>query len=167
MSKTKKLIIVSLLIAMEIVLTRFMAIETPVVRISLGFVPIAVIAMLLGPVYAGVAYGLSDILGMIIFPKTAYFPGFTLSAIISGAIYGIFLYKKESYFRIILCTIVIGLTIDLGLNTLWLSIILGKGYLALIPVRLVKTLVMIPIQVMFIKTIAYLIYHNKELAFKE
>ena len=163
MSKTKKLILVSLLIAMEIVLTRFLAIETPVVRIGLGFIPMAIAGTLFGPVTGGIAYGVSDILGMLLLPKSAYFPGFTISAVLSGAMYGIFLYKKDSYLRIILCVLAIGIAIDLGLNTFWLSIILGKGYLALLPVRIVKTAIMLPIQVISIKVVGYLVLHSKSL----
>ena len=119
--------------------------------------------ILFGPKAAGLAYAASDILGMLLLPKSGYFPGFTLSALISGALYGTFLYKKDSYLRIILCVLAIGIVVDLGLNTLWLSIILGKGYLALLPARLIKTVLMVPVQVICIKVVGYLVIHTKSL----
>lgn len=163
MSKTKKLIIISLLIAMEVVLTRFFAIQTPALRIGLGFIPMAMVGILFGAKAAALAYAASDILGMLLLPKSAYFPGFTLSALISGALYGIFLFRKDSYLRIILCVLAVGIGVDIGLNTLWLSIILGKGYLALLPSRLIKTILMVPIQVICIKVVGYLVIHTKSL----
>lgn len=163
MSKTKKLILASLLIAMEVVFTRFLAIETPIIRIGFGFIPMAMVGILFGSKAAGLAYAASDVLGMLIFPKGAYFPGFTFSALISGALYGIFLYRKDSYLRIILCVIIIGIGVDLGLNTLWLSMILGKGYLALLMPRIIKTALMMPVQIISIKVAGYFILHTKSL----
>ena len=76
---------VAALIAIEIVLSRFCSIATPIVKIGFGFVPIAVCGMLYGPVWAGVAGGAADLLGAVLFPIGAYFPGFTLSAVqVSG-----------------------------------------------------------------------------------
>ena len=44
------------------------------------------------PISAGVAYAIGDILGMMIFPSGSYFPGFTLTAFLTGVIYGVVLY---------------------------------------------------------------------------
>ena len=51
-----KLVIISLLIALEILLTRIFCIQTPLLRISFGFLPPALTAMLYGPLWAGAAY---------------------------------------------------------------------------------------------------------------
>ena len=64
---------VSFLVATEIILSRFIGISTPIVRISFGFVPVALIAILHGPVYAGIGSALADFLGSILFPTGAYF----------------------------------------------------------------------------------------------
>lgn len=74
----KILVSVSALIALEVILSRFLSIATPVVKIGFGFVPIAVCAMLYGPIWAGAAGALADFLGATLFPIGAYFPGFTL-----------------------------------------------------------------------------------------
>ena len=52
----KKLIQISLLIAIEVILTRFCSINTPIVRIGFGFLPIAIIAMMYGPLSAGISF---------------------------------------------------------------------------------------------------------------
>ena len=88
-NSVKKLVEISLLIALEVILTRFCSINTATLRIGFGFLPIAIIAMMYGPLSAGVAYALGDLLGMMIFPSGSYFPGFTLTAFLTGVIYGL------------------------------------------------------------------------------
>jgi ECF transporter S component (folate family) len=87
-------------------------------------------------------------MGMMIFPKGAYFPGFTLSAFMTGAIYGIFLYRKPvTIVNVSKSVVLITLLVDLVLNTLWLSMITGNAALALLVPRIYKSLIMLPIQV--------------------
>ena len=147
-SNTLRLIILAFLIALEIVLTRFASINTPIVRIGFGFLPIAVAAILYGPIWAGAIYALGDILGMMIFPTGgAYFPGFTLSAFLVGAIYGLILYGHEvTIKRTLFASTIVAILIHLLLNTYWLTILLGQGYLALLPIRITKALILIPIE---------------------
>lgn len=147
MSKTKTIAFVGLLVSMEIIFTRFLSFQTPIVRIGFGFIPIAFSAILLGPVIAGLTAAIADVLGMMIFPKGAYFPGFTLSAFLGGAIYGLFLYKKQvTLFRVTISVLFISLFVDLGLNTLWLSMITGNAAAAILLPRIYTRAVMLPIQ---------------------
>ena len=147
----RKLVQISLLVALQIILTRFCSIQTPIVRIGFGFVPVVIIATMYGPIYAGVANGIADILGLMLFPSGSFFPGFTLTASLAGVVYGVFLYNKPiNWGRIIAASVIINIVLNLGLNTYWLSIMMGKGFLALLPTRIVKELVMIPIKVVII-----------------
>ena len=41
MSKTKTIAFVGLLVSMEIIFTRFLSFQTPIIRIGFGFIPIA------------------------------------------------------------------------------------------------------------------------------
>ena len=150
----KKLIQISLLIAIEVILTRFCSIQTPIVRIGFGFLPIAIIAIMYGPLSGGIAYALGDFLGMMLFPSGSYFPGFTLTAFLTGIVYGIFLYNKPVTWSRILCAVLtVCLVLNLGLDTYWLSILMGKGYVALLPTRIMKAALMIPIQAIIIGVI--------------
>ena len=118
----KKLIQISLLIAIEVILTRFCSIQTPIVRIGFGFLPIAIIGMMYGPLSAGVAYAIGDLLGVALFPTGSFFPGFTITAFLTGIVYGVFLYNKpKTWPRIIGAVLTVCLVINLGLDTLWLS----------------------------------------------
>jgi len=148
MKNTQVITFMGLLVSMEIMLTRFFAIQTPIVRIGFGFIPIAVSAMLFGPVIGGITAMIADIAGMMIFPKGVYFPGFTFSALLTGVIFGLFLYRREkTIIRIAAAVLIITLAVDIVLNTVWLSMITGKGALAILPPRLLKSLLMLPVQV--------------------
>ena len=148
----KKLIQISLLIAIEVILTRFCSINMQIVRIGFGFLPIAIIGMMYGPLSAGIAYAIGDILGMLLFPTGgSFFPGFTLTAFLTGVIYGLVLYRKpKTWPRIILAACIVCLGMNLCLDTAWLHILMGQGYLALLPQRIFKAVVMIPIQTVLI-----------------
>lgn len=149
MKKTRVLVFLSLMIAMNVLLTHMIpVIQVDIIRISFGFVPQSFSSMLFGPVIGGAGAMLGDIIGMVIAPKGPYFPGFTLSALLTGMIYGFFLFgKQKTLLRIILAVLCITLLVDIGLNTYWLTILLGKGYLAILPARVIKSAVMLPVQV--------------------
>ena len=147
----KKLIQISLLIAIEVILTRFCSIQTPIVRIGFGFLPIAIIAMMYGPLSAGIAYAIGDLLGVTLFPAGSFFPGFTLTAFLTGITYGVFLYNKpKTWSRIVGAVLTVCLVLNLGLDTYWLSILMGQGYVALLPTRIIKAALMIPVQTIII-----------------
>lgn len=148
MKKTRVLVFLSLLVAMNVVLTHMIpVIQVDIIRISFGFVPQSFSSMFFGPLIGGIGAVLGDIIGMIIAPKGPYFPGFTLSALLTGMIYGIFLFRKpKTLLRIMLAVLCITLFVDIGLNTYWLTILLGKGYMALLPARVIKSAIMLPVQ---------------------
>ena len=150
-NNAKKLVEISLLIALEIILTRFCSINTPILRIGFGFLPVAIVGMMYGPLSAAIAYTVGDILGMIIFPSGSFFPGFTLSAFLTGLVYGLVLYKRpKTWVNIVLAVCIVCLGINLCLDTVWLHILMGQGYLALLPTRIMKSVIMIPIQTILI-----------------
>lgn len=154
MEKTRTFVFLSLFIAMQIILTRFLSIQTPIIRIGFSFLPLALSAVLFGPVYAGIAAAIADVIGMMLFPQGTYFPGFTFSALLSGILYGIVLYKKPvTIIRAAFAVLLVSLFVDLGFNTLWLSIITGKAAAALFIPRAVKTIIMFPIQIICIELI--------------
>ncbi len=88
---TKTLTLSALLAALEIVLSRFLSISAWNTKIGFAFVPVALAALLLGPLNAGIVAALADFLGALLFPVGPYFPGFTLTAFLMGLCYGVFL----------------------------------------------------------------------------
>lgn len=155
MRKTVVLVYMSLLISMNVLLTHIVPVlKIDTIRISFGFVPVAFSSMLFGPVIGGIGATLGDIIGMIIAPKGPYFPGLTFSALLTGVIYGVFLYKKpKTTIRIGLAVLCVTVFVDILLNTYWLTFILGQGYLAMLPARIIKSAIMLPVQVIIINVL--------------
>ena len=158
MSKNKKIILAALLLAMSIVLSRFLSIKTPIVTIGFSFVPTMLCAIWLGPKWTILLNVLADLIGATLFPFGSYFIGYTITTAVSGAIYGVLLYKKEedSYtdkqfiIRVILASVLVTVIANIGLNTLWISITTGKAFMVLISARIIKEVIMIPIKVIVI-----------------
>lgn len=146
---TKKMVITALLIAVEVILSRFCSIATPIAKIGFAFLPIVAVAMMYGPIYAGIAGASADFIGAILFPIGAYFPGFTFTAFLVGITYGLFLYQKpKGIVRITIMVLVVSLFLHLGLNTVWIWIITGKGFWAILPTRILQTGIMTPVIVL-------------------
>lgn len=149
--KIRNIVLLSIFIAMEIILTRFLSVESPIVRISFEFIPLAVSAALFGPWLAGCGAAIADVLGMMIFPKGAFFPGFTLSAFLSGLIYGVFFYKKNiTLLRTFTAVLAVTLACSLALNTVWLVLFFHNGAYATLVARLIKCAVFVPVQTVMI-----------------
>ncbi len=87
MSKIKKIILSAMLLAILIILSRFISIKTQILVISFSFIPIMMSAIWLGPKYSTLISALGDLLGSLLFPFGPYFPGFTVSSAISGLVY--------------------------------------------------------------------------------
>ena len=151
---SKMLTQLALLISLQVILTRFLSIQTPIVRIGFGFLPLAIMGILYGPTIAFTGGVISDLLGFVMFPTGTYFPGFTLTTGLTALIFSYFLYNKDfSIKRVTIASLIVCLVLNLCLDTFWLSILLGKGYLVLLPTRIVKSLIMIPIQVVTISLV--------------
>jgi len=152
MKNTRILVFLGILTSMYVVLNFILDIPlTPSARIRFNFLPLSFAAGLFGPLLGGLVGAVGDVLAWVISPKGAYFPGLTLSAFISGLIYGLFFYKQsKSVLRISLTVLIVSILIDLGLNTYWMTFIYGQGFMAILPTRLLKTAIMIPVQISMI-----------------
>lgn len=160
MSKIKKIILSAMLLAILIIFSRFVSIKTEILVISMSFIPIMMSAIWLGYKYSTLIALLGDLLGAILFPFGPYFPGFTLSAAISGAIYGIFLYNKGNQLeskkliiRLILSSILVLFVVNIFITSFWIHILYGKAYVAVMASRVVTQVIMLPIHVITIYVI--------------
>lgn len=148
MSKTRGLTYSALLIALSVVATRWLSIQTPIVRIGFGGIPILLAGLFLGPVWGFACGALADLVGFFMNPVGAYFPGFTLSAGLVGLIVPLILGKRRlisSYGRLLSAVAVSQLITSLLLDTYWLTIILGKTAGALLPFRALNQAIYIPV----------------------
>ena len=155
MSKIKKTVLSALLLALLIILSRFVSIQTQLLVISVAFIPVMMSAIWLGPKYCLTISALGDFIGAILFPFGTYFPGFTISSAITGFIYGIFLKRdfnkeineKKFFLNLIISTIIVLVIDGIFLRSLWLNILYGKAFWVIVSSRVVAELIKIPIQV--------------------
>lgn len=144
---TRKLAVSAILLAADVLLTRVFAFNTPLMKIGLGFAAIALCAMLYGPAWAALVSALGDLIGSLAFPTGAYFPGFTLTAAVTGLIFGLCLYKRErSWIHAVLAAALNCLIVSFLANSAMISFITGNSYAAMLATRAVQLAVMLPVQ---------------------
>lgn len=178
MSKLKKLVLASLLLACQIILGRFLSIKTPIIVISFAFIPKILSGILLGPWWTMLLGVLSDLIGALLFPFGAYFVGYTISSGLTGLIYGLLLYNahkqsnKKFIIRLCLAVFIPIVVCNALLNSLWIYITTKKAIMLILPTRLIKQLVMFPIEVVVMFSLhiglkkigAYDLLNNSELS---
>ncbi|MEA5050586.1 MAG: 5-formyltetrahydrofolate cyclo-ligase [Oscillospiraceae bacterium] len=150
--RTKRVAVLGLLIALEIILSRLLSISIPPVntlfKISFSFIPVVLAAEFYGPLWAGAMAAIADVLGTLMFEGGEFFPGFTLTAFLVGVVFGLFIYERPFKLSIELTAAsIVQLGLHLGLDSLWLYIMYGESSLALLPARAVKSVVMIAVEV--------------------
>jgi 5,10-methenyltetrahydrofolate synthetase len=145
----KRIAVLGLLVALEIVLSRFVSISTPMLKISFAFAPVMIAAMLYGPLWAAAAGALADFIGATFFPIGAYFPGFTLTAALTGAVFGLFLRERPTLTRSIAAAGTVCLALRMGLDTLWLYIMNGGAVAGYIPGRIATNAAMMFVMTVF------------------
>jgi ECF transporter S component (folate family) len=97
-------------------------------RVEIGFLPVAIVGMLYGPLWSGVVYGTADLIGAAIF--TGVNPWITLCKVAFGALLGLGLYTKrnprpwEFSLRSAVTLLVIGFFVDV-LAMSWVFVVMG------------------------------------------
>ena len=155
LKSTRCLALTALLIAVNITLDLLgLTIKLPPnLRIGFGFLCNAAIGMLFGPVVAMMAGIGTDVLGYFAGNLTmgAYFPGFTVTAIMGGLFWGLWLYPRRlTVGRAIGAKACINLFCNIGLNSLWLSMTGGEAMNALLALRIPKNLLVLPLEVVLL-----------------
>ena len=144
MRKTTKLLAAAgLLVALDIVFARFLSFYTwdYAVRVGPQFLAHAMAGWLLGPVWALGTAVAGDILGMLINSAgLSFLPGYTLSAAMSGLLYGLLLHRRpvrnpdvrrpaaRGLLRAALAVGTVTLVVSLGMGSLWSLLYFGKGW---------------------------------------
>ena len=142
----RRVALTGILIALEIVLSRFLSINAWNIKIGFSFVPVVLAAMLLGPWASAAVAALGDLLGALLFPIGPYFPGFTLTALLTGLTFGWLLHEKQTWPRILLAVGGTQLVLSLVLNTVWIALLYGKAFEVLLAGRLVQCAVLLVVQ---------------------
>lgn len=137
-----KITTTALLIAVTVFLNRFLSVMTADTKIGFAFIPIMLCGMLYGPLWGAVCGGLGDLIAAILIPYGPPHLGITLTAAVSGALYGILGLlagrQKNGLFTLSAAGIVLAekLICTLGLNSYWLAGIYGVPFLTQAAIRL-------------------------------
>lgn len=119
------------------------------IRISFGDIPIILSGLLFGPLSGALAGVVSDVIGAVFLSPYGYFPGFTLSAALTGAIpplvLMLFKNKDLKVSHIFISLLITDVITSFFLNTLWLNMMTGKAFLVLLPPRLIARAILLPI----------------------
>ncbi|SHH52943.1 ECF transporter S component, folate family [Sporobacter termitidis DSM 10068] len=137
---TKTVVTLGLLIALSIILTRFLAImPTPNIRISFGSLPIIIAGLLFGPIAGGLAGLAADFLGTTLFSSYGWFPPLALTPVIMGVVpplIGMLLKKRTNlptFIAMILPAEILGPMVWTTLSLQWLNHV---PFLVNLPLRL-------------------------------
>lgn len=147
LKSTKTIAFCGVMAALAVVLSLVARIQIGnYVRIGFSELPNILVDTMFGPVAGGIFGGALDILKFIVKPTGAYFPGFTLSAVLGGLIYGAFLYKRKiTLLRVFAANLFVKGAVNIVLNSFWLYLLYNRGVVGMMPARITANLIMLPI----------------------
>ena len=120
-------------------------------RIMFSFLLLALCGAISGPVVTAMVGVVSDILGAVIFPSGAFFPGYTLTAVVTSLLFALFLYRQRiTVLRLACCKLSVNLFANVLLNSVWSSILMGKGYVYYLSKSIVKNALLLPIEILML-----------------
>ena len=146
---TRRLVLMGMFVALAAALAVFNTYLSSDYRVlSFSYLPMAVGSALFGP-YAGFVMGFAgDTVSFLVNPMPPYFPGFALSAMLQNFIYAMFLYRKPLTWPRVILAQAATLPVTLGLNMLWLNIMMGRTAGELYTAaRLIGNLILFPVHV--------------------
>jgi len=131
--------ILAMFTAISIVLTRFLVFQPmPSVRLELGNVPIMLAGFMFGPLAGMLVGAAADFVGAIIRGQ-----GFDISLMLvpmfMGAMAGLlrnYIVKNPSYPKILGFTLTVNIIGKMLWTTYWLSIIIGRPFMEMLPIRI-------------------------------
>ena len=118
-------------------------------KIYFSFVVVSLGCACYGPLVGMGVGAVIDTLGFLLSSYgEPYFPGYLITAMLSGLIYGVMLYqRKPTIPRLIVTRLLINYGSNVLLGSVWKAMLYGKGYLYYLSTGMVKNTIMIPIEV--------------------
>lgn len=139
--------------AASVVLCRYLGYSPPdsMYRVEIGFLPIAVVAILAGPLWSAASYGVADLVGSLL--TTGMNPLILLCKVLTGVLFGLLLYRRrQSFFLVLLTMIVVGGAVDVLLMS-GVFVIYGyaPSYIVALAARSANAAVNLPIRVLLLQ----------------
>ena len=163
-NRLRKLCRLAVLVALQIVLSRFISPKVgESFKLGFGFLAVMLAGALEGYLGGIIVAAVSDVLGALLFPQGPFFIGYTVTASLTGFIFGAFLCspkKPVSIARIILAYLINAVLITLVINTAVIAFQYGwllsstksinqviSRFFVYLPKRALEAAVMLPVQV--------------------
>lgn len=130
--------------------------QIDILKISFSFMMFGAVGYLFGPAVGFMFGAATDILCFIVNPGVgAFTPLLTLVAALAGMSYGLVLYRGSirevreplPLWRVLVAHTVNNMFFNLILNTASISILYGKGFFAMLPLRLAKNFALLPFEI--------------------
>jgi ECF transporter S component (folate family) len=127
----------------------FLSFSSPYVKFSLSSIVLLLGATLLKPYYTVFMYVAVDLICALLFPTGAFDIRFTLTALLKGLIFaGLVSWPgrndahafddKHYIARVATAAVITQFGVNLIINTYIISLLIGKGFLAMLPARVIK-----------------------------
>ena len=146
---TVRIVTLALLIALQVVLSRFLSINLQFLKIGFSFIPLMFAGYLYGASGGVIVAATSDLIGSLLFPSGPFFPGFTATAALAGFVYGLVLNGKGTTLKITVGVLAEQVICSLLLNSWWLSILYHSPFTVLLTTRIWQVLVMTFVEIVF------------------
>ncbi len=146
----QKLVIIALLIALNVVLSRIVSIKALNFKISITFITIVLAAYLYGYFGAIIVAFFGDLIGSLLFPIGPYNPLLSLTAVLSGIVYAYFFKKEMSKKNILMACFVNRFIVSMLINTTIISIMYNLSFKATLITRFYQAVVMFVVEILIL-----------------
>ena len=97
-------------------------------------------------------------LSFILYPDGAYFPGYTLTAMLGSLIYSLCLYQKKiTITRIAIAKTINNYLVNVAIGSLWSSMLYGNAYIVYATKSLIKNTILLPIEIVLLVVVLNLL----------
>ena len=134
------LTLIAFFIALKYILNNFRIPVGENLNIMFSYIPTALEALVVGPGAAMVSAVITDLLTGVLSGYGPFFPGYMLSKMMSSLLFGLFFYRRKIRFLDVLAAkALVNYVVNVGLGSLWNSILFGKAFLVYAATSVIKT----------------------------
>jgi ECF transporter S component (folate family) len=148
LKNTKYLALMAIFIALRVVVASMFIPVADNLRIGISFLVASVEGAIIGPAAGLLSGALADLIGFMLFPSGPFFFGYTLSAMCSSMVWGMFLYEQKiSVLRLGAAKAVINYFVNVLMGSLWSAMMYSKGFIYYATNSLIKNTVLLPLEI--------------------
>ena len=152
LKSVRSLAFAAIMVALEVLPSMFfIPVGGNAIQIYFTFLVVGLNNLVCGPYMALISGFVADILSFFLFQSGPFFPGYTLTAMLTAFVYALFLFRARlSVVRIALCKLLINYGINVLLGSIWRTALYGKGYWFYVGTSFVKNSILLPVEVLIL-----------------